>query len=128
MIECRAVPCRGDVHLSSGVRTSVKGYCQTARSARKRVRAKTAQDGCIGSTHGNLLSDVRWLQLPSMTAHTICMAGIPLLAHGLTVKLSPCPCSHSSPAGRIAACLCGHSKCKLFNTRSGSPQDDSASF
>ena len=31
--------------------------------------------------------------------------GIPLLAHSSTVKLSPCPCSHSSPAGRIAACL-----------------------
>ena len=42
------------------------------------------------------------------------LAGIPLLAHSLTVKLSPYPCSHSSPAGRIAACLCGHSKCNLL--------------
>ena len=33
---------------------------------------------------------------------------------GLIVKLSPCPCSHSSLAGQIAACLCGHSKCKLL--------------
>ena len=33
------------------------------------------------------------------------LAGMPLLAHILTVKLSPCPCSHSSPAGQIAACL-----------------------
>ena len=39
---------------------------------------------------------------------------ISLLAHGLTVKLSPCPCSHSSLAGRIDACLCGHSKCNLL--------------
>ena len=49
-----------------------------------------------------------------------------LLAHSSTVKLSPCPCSHSSPAGRIAACR------RVFQiqfaTRSGSPQDDSASF
>ena len=31
-----------------------------------------------------------------------------LLVHGSTVKLSPCPCSHSSPAGRIVvhAYLC----------------------
>ena len=47
-----------------------------------------------------------------MTAH-IYIAGIPLLAHGLTVKLSPSPCSHSSPAGRIAACLCGIVTSKL---------------
>ena len=33
------------------------------------------------------------------------LAGIPLLGHILAVKLSPCPCSHSSPAGQIAACL-----------------------
>ena len=39
---------------------------------------------------------------------------VPLLAHGLTVKLSPCPCSHSSLVGRIAACLYGHSKCNLL--------------
>ena len=42
------------------------------------------------------------------------IAGIPLLAHGLTVKLSPCQCSDSSPARRIAACLCGHPKCNLL--------------
>ena len=43
------------------------------------------------------------------------IAGIPLLAHGLTVKLSPCLCSHRSPAGRIAhVCLCGHLKCILL--------------
>ena len=46
--------------------------------------------------------------VPGMTT------GIPLLAHDLTVKLSPCPCSHSSLAGRIAAYLCGHSKCNLL--------------
>ena len=40
----------------------------------------------------------------------------PLLAHGLTVKFSPCPCpcSHSSLAGQIVACLCGHFKCNLL--------------
>ena len=30
------------------------------------------------------------------------------------MKLSWCPCSHGSLAGRIAACLCGHSKCNLL--------------
>ena len=54
------------------------------------------------------------------------LAGIPLLAHSLTVKLSLCPCSHSSPAGRIAACLQAFQM--QFATCSGSPQDDSASF
>ena len=54
------------------------------------------------------------------------LAGIPLLAHSLTVKLSPCPCSHNSPAGRIAACLWAFQM--QFATHSGSPQDDSASF
>ena len=83
----------------------------------------------IGSTHGNLLSEpwhesddrvtvgqqgVRWLQVtPGMTAHTY-IAWIPLLAYGLTLKLSPCPCSHSCLAGWIAACLCGHSKWDLL--------------
>ena len=59
--------------------------------------------------------DVRWLQVSAWHDHSY-MAGIPLLlpAHGLTVKLSPCPCSYSSLAGRIAACLCGHSKCSLL--------------
>ena len=48
------------------------------------------------------------------------IAGILLQAHGLTVKLSPCPCSHSSPPGRIAhACLYGHSKIQSA-TRPGS--------
>ena len=37
-----------------------------------------------------------------------------LASSWLTVKLSPCPCSRSSPAGWIAACLCGHSKCNLL--------------
>ena len=36
-------------------------------------------------------------------------------SYGLTVKLRPCQCSCSSPAGRIAAaCLCGHFKCNLL--------------
>ena len=108
------------------------------------MRAKTIQVECIGSTRGNLLSEpwygsddrvtrqaasdcqqsVRWLQVHAWHDHSY-IAWIPLLAHGLTVKLSPYPCSCSSLAGRIAACLCGHSKMQ-FATRSGSPQDDSA--
>ena len=110
---------------------SVKGYCQTAGSAWKRVRAKTIQVECIGSTHGNLLFEpwydkagcewqsdsrvrVRWLQVRAWHACDCSyIAWIRLLAHGLTVKLSKCLC-HSSLAGRIAACLCGHSKCNLL--------------
>ena len=85
---------------------------------------------CIGSTHGNFFSelwyksdnrvtrkvmsdsqqDVHWLQVHVWHVRSY-IAGIPLLAHGLNVKLNPCLCSHTSPAGRIAACLCGHSKC-----------------
>ena len=45
------------------------------------------------------------------------IAGIPLLAHGLTMKLSPCPCSRSSPPGRIAVCQCGHFKYNLLLTQ-----------
>ena len=75
---------------------------------------------CIGSTNGNLLSelwyeyddrvtrqavsdlgdrqqDVRWLQVRAWHDRSY-LARILLLAHGLTVNLSPCPCSHSSPA------------------------------
>ena len=48
--------------------------------------------------------DVCWLQVRTSHDHSY-IAGIPLLAHSLTVKLSPCPYSHNSPAGRIAACL-----------------------
>ena len=44
------------------------------------------------------------------------IAGIPLLAHGLTVKLSPCPCSHNSPAGRIAGCQ------HVWSSTSGHPK------
>ena len=36
------------------------------------------------------------------------------------MKLSPCPCSHSSPAGQIAhACLCWHLKCNLLLAQAG---------
>ena len=71
--------------------------------------------------------DERWLQVRAWHDRSY-IARIPLLAHGLTVKLSPCPCSHSNPTGRIAsACLFGHSQMQ-FASRSGSPQDDSASF
>ena len=53
--------------------------------------------------------DVCWFQVRAWR-HRSYIAEIPLLAHGLTVKLSPCQCSHSSPAGRIAAPLCEHPK------------------
>ena len=67
------------------------------------VRAKTIRVECIGSTHGNLLSEpwyesddcvtvgqqgVRWLQVRAWHDRSY-IAWIPLLAHGLTVKLSP---------------------------------------
>ena len=43
------------------------------------------------------------------------IAGILLLAHDSTMKLNPCPCSHSGLARRTAcACLCGHLKCNLL--------------
>ena len=94
---------------------------------------------CIDSTHSNLLSDdrvtrqatsdrqqdVRWLQVCAWHDRSY-IAGIPLLAHGLTVKLSPYPCSHSSPAERIAACVWAFQMQSA--THSSSPQDDSASF
>ena len=57
--------------------------------------------------------DVRWLQLRTWHDHS-CIAGIPLLVRGLTVKLSLCLCNHSSLAGQIAAGLFGHSKCNLL--------------
>ena len=90
------------------MRTSVKGYCQTAGSVWKRVRAKTIEVECIGSTHdinSNLLSelwcksqDVHWIQVLCLACYTWVMHSMdPLLAHGLTVKLNPCPCSQCSP-------------------------------
>ena len=52
----------------------------------------------IAATVGQ--KDVRWLQVHVRAWHDRSyMAGIPVLTHGLTVKLSLCPCSHSSPAG-----------------------------
>ena len=65
----------------------------------------------IAATVGQ--KDVRWLQVRAWHDRSY-MAGIPVLTHGLTVKLSLCPSSHSSPAGQIAACLCGHCKCNLL--------------
>ena len=78
----------------------------------------TKQVEWIGSTHANLLfelwyesddcvtrqaasdrqQDVRWLQVRAWYDHS-CIAGESLLAHGLTVKLSTCPCSHNGLAG-----------------------------
>ena len=122
------------------MRASVKGYCQTAGLTRKRVTAKMIQVECVGSTHGNLLSDQTmvwvwwscdrlWVTDSRMHGGEVwCLAWplihrIPLLAHGLTVKHSPGPCSHSSLAGQIGACqhvghlcLCGHLKYNLLLT------------
>ena len=82
---------------------------------------------CIGSTHGNFLNygepddcvtrqamsdrqqDVCWLQVRAWHWRPgLHSRDPPALAHGLTVKLSPFQCNHSSSARRIAACLCGH--------------------
>ena len=109
--------------------TSVKGYCQTAGSE----RSKMIQVECLGSTHSNLLSEPwyesddlvtrqaasdsrHWLQVRAWHDRSY-IAWILLLAHGLTVKLSPCPCNHSSPAGQIAACQhvwSSNSKCNVL--------------
>ena len=102
----------------------------------------------LASTHGNFVNygaslTIAWQGWPSdpgdrqtagcMLASDMCLAwpllhiaGIPLLAHSLTVKLSLCPCSHSSPAGRMATCLWAFQM--QFATRSGLPHGDSASF
>ena len=59
---------------------------------------------------------VRWLQVHAWHDCS-CIAWIPLLAHGLTVKLSPCPCSHTIvwlDECNVAACLCGHPKCNML--------------
>ena len=50
----------------------------------------------IAATVGQ--KDVRWLQVHAWHDRSY-MAGIPVLTHGLTVKLSLCPYSHGSPAG-----------------------------
>ena len=71
----------------------------------------TVWQGRLRVTTGQ--QDVCWLQVRAWHNCSY-IAGVTLIAHGLTVKLSPCPCSHSSPARRIAACLCGHSKCNLL--------------
>ena len=69
--------------------------------------------------------NVRWWGLFQVSAwhdHSY-IAGIPLLTHGLTVKVSPCPCSHSSPAEWIASCqhvrstICGYPKSNLLQTQ-----------
>ena len=98
-----------------------------------RAKTKLIQVECICSTHDNLLSEpwyncvtrqaanigqqvhVCWLQVHTWHDHSY-IAWIPLLhvAHGLTVKLSPCQCNHGSLAGRIFAFQCGHSKCNLL--------------
>ena len=82
-----------------------------------------ARQGRLRVTVGQ--QGVRWLQVSSWHDRSY-IAWIPLLPHDLTVKLSPCPCSRSSLAGRMAACLWAFQM--KFVTRSGSPQDDSPSY
>ena len=123
----------------------------------KRARAKTIQGDCIGSTQSNLLSikSMLWVYhryMPGrlrvtdsrMYGGEICFRWAlawplihsrdSLLAHGLTVKLSQCLCSNSSPAGWIAALsacgspTCGHFKWNLLYTRLDSPRNDAAPF
>ena len=82
------------------VKTSVKGYCQTTVSARKRARAKTIQVEYVGSMHrqfgrgghkcstataGQAVSD-RQTKCTVVRHDCSYTAGIPLLAHGLSVN------------------------------------------
>ena len=54
----------------------------------------------------------------------------PLLAHGLTMKLSPCPCSHTSPGMNscMSSCVVNYMWAfqNAISTCSGSLQDDAA--
>ena len=107
---------------------------------RMRAKTKFIQVECIGSMHGSMQAtydcvtrqaasigqQVRWLQVHAWHDRSY-IAWTPLLAHGLTVKLSPCPCSHSSLAG-WNSCMSVWAFQMQFATCSGSPQDDSASY
>ena len=84
-----------------------------ARTATYFLNYGESDDSVTRQAASDKEQDVRWLQVRAWHDRSY-IAGIPLLAHGLTVKLSPCQCSHSSLAGRIAACLCGHPKCNLL--------------
>ena len=75
------------------------------------VRAKTIQGEYIGSTHSNLLYEL-WYESDDRVTRQAASERL-----GVTVKLIPCPCSYSSPAGQIIvhACLCGIClKCNLL--------------
>ena len=107
-----------------------EGYCQIAGLAWKRATAKTIEvEWLAARTATSELwwvwrsRDKAWYEWQAAgcsLASGMCFAWPlihsrdPPLARGLTVELSPCPCNHSSPAGRIAACLCGHPKCNLL--------------
>ena len=107
--------------------------CQTVGSVLKRASAKMIHmetyfliklwfNHMTRQAVSDREQNVRWWSLLQVSAWHVCsyIAGIPLLAHGLTVKLSPCMCSHSSPTGRITACqhvwstTCGHLKHNLL--------------
>ena len=90
----------------------------------------------VGSSHGNILSEL-WYesddhvtrQAASDRQQDVCclqvctwhdlsyIARIPLLAHGLIIKLSPC--------GWMNSCMCVWAFQMQSATCSGSPQDDS---
>ena len=122
--------------MSTPTCTSAKGYCQTAGLAWKseseddsswmrwqhvrqlseiwrvwqlRDKAGYEWQGRLWVRGSRMYAGFRYVL--GMTAHTC--RDPPAIAHGLTVKLSPCQCSHSL-AGWIAECLCGHPKYNLL--------------
>ena len=57
-------PCRSDRHtlqLSLSYENKHEGYCQTVGLAWRRARAKTTSVKCVGSTHGNLFSELWYM-------------------------------------------------------------------
>ena len=69
------------------------------------VRVWRSREKAVYKWHWAGQQDVRWLQVRAWHDRSY-IAGIPLLAHGLTVKLSPCECSYSGLAGWIAYHVC----------------------
>ena len=94
--QARVTDCTGCMLVSGTCLTSPLLHSRDPIAWQGRLEWQTALDVC-------------WFQVRAWR-HRSYIAEIPLLAHGLTVKLSPCQCSHSSPAGRIAAPLCEHPK------------------
>jgi len=85
--------------LLSAMFTNLRGSC--SKSAGGRCGVTTAQSHAGTHVRSEMKLTVRaWHDC------SFYIAGIPASSYNsLTVKLSPCPCSHSSPAERIAARL-----------------------